>query len=116
MMNYFYCLLSYYTTFDTIPPQVLNCSQDINKSIELGLTRKQVFWTEPHASDLSGNVSLVSQSHTSGDFYEFVKTEITYTLSDETGNLAVCKFQILLTPGKFLNRQFCFESNTHYSF
>ena len=99
-----------------MPPQVLNCPQDIEDSNEVGHMSQQVFWTEPHASDLSGNVSLVSQSHTSGDFFGFGKTEVTYTFSDETGNLAVCKFQISLTPGKFLNRQFCFDSNNHSSF
>ena len=86
---------------DKSPPQVMFCSQDIDESIELGHMSKQVFWAEPRAADLSGNVSLASQSHKSGDFFGFGKTQVKYVFSDETGNSVVCSFRILITSGNF---------------
>ena len=74
-----------------MPPKISNCPKDIGESMEVGNMTKQVFWTEPQASDLSGSVSLASQSQQSGDSFGFGKTEVTYKFMDKTGN---CVLQI----------------------
>ena len=99
--NIMYLFLSYFAV-DTVPPQISNCPKDIEESMEVGNMSKQIFWTEPQASDLSGSASLSYQSHKSGGAFGFGKTEVTYKFSDKTENSAICKFRISITPGNIL--------------
>ena len=88
---------------DTTPPEIINCPDDIENGIELGFTTKEIFWIDPMASDISGSVSLVSQSHFSGSSFVTGKTKVQYIFGDSAGNEAVCQFYVSLTPGKGVN-------------
>ena len=60
-----------------------------------------MYWTEPQASDLSGRVTLVSQTHLSGDFFMEGGTEVNYTFIDGSENAASCRFYVTLTSGEY---------------
>ena len=55
-------------------------------------------WTEPTATDNSGMIPTVTQSHQPGDSFPVGSTQVTYTFTDMTGNQATCSFS--LTIGK----------------
>ena len=84
-----------------MPPTIDICPDSITDTIELGLMDKPVSWSEPTASDASGNVSLVSQSYFSGDVFMVGKSEVIYVFTDGAGNEALCKFYVTLTPGEY---------------
>ncbi|XP_072045211.1 hyalin-like isoform X2 [Amphiura filiformis] len=81
---------------DTTPPEIEICPRDINAVTELGNMRKTVYWTQPKASDSSGNVALSRQSHYSGDDFPIGMTEISYEYIDGTGNAAWCNFSVVV--------------------
>ncbi|XP_072045668.1 hyalin-like isoform X2 [Amphiura filiformis] len=81
---------------DTIPPEISICSSDISETIELGDVYKMIYWPEPEAFDNSKNVSLVFQSHYSGDYFKEGRTDVSYVFTDGSGNMASCNFSITL--------------------
>ncbi|XP_072172386.1 uncharacterized protein [Diadema setosum] len=79
---------------DTTPPTV-TCQSDLVRTIELGTSGVAVFYTEPTATDISGQVNLVSQTSSSGDFFPVGVTSVTYVFSDNSGNTAdPCTFTV----------------------
>ncbi|XP_072046393.1 hyalin-like [Amphiura filiformis] len=81
---------------DTIPPEVVSCPSDFVRRIELGTHGIPVYWSPPSAIDLSGNISLVSQSHFSGDTFTSGRWTVVYRFADGSGNEAACSFMILI--------------------
>ena len=53
-------------------------------------------WTEPTATDNSGMVPTVTQSHQPGDSFNVGTTTVTYTFTDLAGNQAQCSFTIIV--------------------
>ena len=86
---------------DTKQPDIVFCPENIQDTIEAGTTTKSIFWLDPVVSDLSGLVSLASQSHFSGNSFLAGKTGIKYIFQDAAGNQAVCQFNVSLTLGKW---------------
>ena len=91
---------------DTIPPEILHCPDDIEDTIQLGGIHRTIKWTEPEALDISNNVSLIFQSHSSGDNFSLGTTDVSYTFVDESGNTEFCNFTIILSSGKAFCAQF----------
>ena len=72
--------------------------------VELGIPSLPVFWTPPTASDLSGNVFLVSQTHRPGDeFAVNIEHIVKYTFKDGSGNENRCTFSVLMKEGRTMN-------------
>ena len=86
---------------DTTQPDIVFCPENIEDTIEVGTATKRIFWLDPDVSDLSGFVSLASQSHFSGNSFLAGKTGIKYIFQDVAGNQAVCQFYVSLTLGKW---------------
>ncbi|XP_072045206.1 hyalin-like [Amphiura filiformis] len=84
------------TQVDTTPPTVINCPSAIVVEIELGTPSIPVHWITPIAVDNSGNVSLVTQTHYPGERFQPGKTHVTYTFSDDGGNVEYCSFIVTL--------------------
>ena len=63
-----------------------------------GRTSGTLTWTEPTATDNSGMVPTVTQTHRLGDSFNVGTTTVTYTFTDITGNQAQCSFTV--TVGK----------------
>ncbi|PIK61977.1 putative hyalin [Apostichopus japonicus] len=82
-------------TEDTTPPEIPNCPNTIQETIELGSDDPIIVWVEPVATDLSG-ASVFSNSHTSGSTFQVGETVVTYLFSDPFGNMAVCSFSVVV--------------------
>ncbi|XP_072046550.1 hyalin-like [Amphiura filiformis] len=79
---------------DSIPPNIHDCPSDIVKEIEVGTSSASVFWIPPTATDVSGNITLVSQSHHPGDTFAATDTSVAYIFSDGSGNTNSGSFDI----------------------
>ncbi|XP_022107711.1 uncharacterized protein LOC110988484 isoform X2 [Acanthaster planci] len=76
---------------DSVAPLVMNCPSNI--SIPFG--NDTASWTEPTATDNSGQAPSVASSHQPGaDFTDDV-TLVTYTFTDISGNQANCVFFVI---------------------
>ena len=85
---------------DTTSPEIEFCPKAIAGAIEIGDESRPVSWSEPVASDLSGIVSLSSQTHYSGDSFPAGKTIVSYVFVDGSDNLESCEFTVTLNVGK----------------
>ncbi|KAJ8036101.1 Hyalin [Holothuria leucospilota] len=80
---------------DTQPPQIMGCPEDIIEIVEIGTTEKEVTWTEPTATDLSG-VQLITQTHFPPTSFPLGPTIVTYTFRDSAGISNQCSFDITI--------------------
>ena len=95
VLHSFYFSLSA-TTVDNTAPVISNCPSDISLSVGSGVTSVPVSWTEPSAVDDTSAVT-VTQTASPGDSFGLGTTQVAYTYSDASGNVAVCSFTITLT-------------------
>ena len=79
---------------DTIPPVVNGCPDSINMVIPFGLTTVNVTWIEPIATDNSGMIPTVNQSHQPGDSFPVGTTQVSYIFTDLAGNEVTCSFTV----------------------
>ncbi|KAJ8038336.1 Hyalin [Holothuria leucospilota] len=87
-------------TQDTSPPVISSCPSDQTQLIQLGAASPVISWVEPTATDLSGNSTIMHQSHQIGTTFPKGTTNVTYVLSDPSGNIATCSFNVGVTIGK----------------
>ena len=85
---------------DTTSPEIVFCPKAITEAMEIGDESKPIVWPEPVAFDLSGNVSVSSQTHYSGDSFPAGKTIVLYVFVDGSDNLESCEFAVTLKVGK----------------
>ncbi len=78
---------------DKTPPVITKCPADV--IVETSSDGATVNWTEPVASD---NCSLLvfEASHHSGEIFPVGTTRVTYTATDNSENVAVCKFDVIV--------------------
>ena len=69
-------------------------------TVELGTPNVSVNFTEPSATDLSGNVTLVYQNYYPGDEFPVGTTYVKYVFGDEGGNNATCIFNVTVNTSK----------------
>jgi hypothetical protein len=81
---------------DAQDPMFTGCPADINMSNDPGECGAVVTWTEPVASDNCPGFN-VSQTHAPGDFFPVGCTTVTYTVTDASGNIATCEFEVCIT-------------------
>ena len=74
-------------------PVITNCPTNINQSNDAGLCEAIVSWTPPVATDDQAIVSFVS-SHAPGQAFPVGVTTVTYTATDNEGNIATCSFDV----------------------
>ena len=92
-----FCILA--TAVDNIPPVIRECPDDIQVSSPTGANSAFVSWTEPTATDNSGNTPTVRRTHTPNSVFTGT-TVVTYTFSDGSGNTAVCSFDVTVSRKK----------------
>ncbi|XP_072051695.1 uncharacterized protein [Amphiura filiformis] len=78
---------------DTTPPQIIG-SGDVTVTTPLGTGGRTVTWPDLTANDNSGVATLVSSTHTNGQFFTTGTTTVTYTFTDPTGNTATYDFNV----------------------
>ena len=74
-------------------PDIDNIPDDINQRTDPGLPTAAVFWKTPSARDNSGSVVLTS-NHNSGDRFPIGDTTVTYTATDQYGNVKTESFTV----------------------
>ncbi|XP_041473393.1 hyalin-like isoform X2 [Lytechinus variegatus] len=84
--------LVFFRGADSTPPTVM-CPDPINRTVELGQGVINVSFPNANATDFSV-VTLVSQSHTSGDAFSVGETNVTFVFQDEGANIGECSFPI----------------------
>ena len=87
-------------TVDTTSPEVVFCPSDIKTNVEIGTPGTSVTWTEPSVTDVSGNVTLLAKTHSSGQLFGGGITTVTYLYADPSNNIASCTFQITGNNGE----------------
>ena len=97
----FLLFLFFYSKVDNDPP-VCGQTNDIEQTISLGSGAggTSVSWTEPTATDVCSQVTLVTRSHAPGDRFTVGTTRVTYIFSDATGNRVTCSFNVVIREGK----------------
>ena len=84
--------IQYITKEDKTAPRFLNCPKDTsilsNSKCVASFT-----WISPWVTDESGKFSLQS-SHINGDMFPIGVTTITFTATDECGNVSNCSFKL----------------------
>ena len=83
---------------DNTPPTILSCPLDIALQ-KVNHAPLKVTWEAPSATDLFGNVTLMSQSHSPGDEFDVGIHNVTYAFTDDSGNVAYCVFGISVVEG-----------------
>ena len=91
--------MSLYLLVDTTPPSISLCPSDIIKNVEIGVVNVSVNWTQPVATDLSENVTLLNQSHRPGENFTIGRTTVAYRFVDGSNNEAACIFEVLVNQG-----------------
>ena len=58
-----------------------------------------ITWAEPVATDNSGTVTLMDNTHAPGTFFKTGSTMVSYEYEDPSGNSASCKFNVTVREG-----------------
>ena len=85
---------------DTIAPLIADCPADQTITYESAPQGVAIIWNEPHATDMSGETTLIRRSHQPGQLFREGSTTVNYTFSDPSGNEAVCEFDIIVYAGE----------------
>ena len=90
-------ILSLVPLEDTVPPVIRDCPvSTLTVNVPTGVPSRPVTWTEPTATDNSGETPTVTQSHQPGDIFPVGTTDVSYTFSDMSGNDAICSFSVVV--------------------
>ena len=75
----------------TQPLTIMNCPQDMWISISKYANGSVVTWNEP---SVSGNATMIAQTHVSGDWFYLGATNVFYFFTDSSNNWAICSFNV----------------------
>ncbi len=81
--------------YDTLAPVITGMPTDITISIPSGQCESAATWTPPSATDACSAASLVG-SHASGDLFLSGSTTVTYTATDDVGNVSELSFLVTI--------------------
>ncbi|MCB0488432.1 MAG: HYR domain-containing protein [Cyclobacteriaceae bacterium] len=87
------------TATESVPPVISNCPGDINEVLGASLCTKGVSWTVPSATDNCGLASFTS-NHNPGEQFPAGVTVVTYTATDNYGNIATCSFNVVVSDNE----------------
>lgn len=79
---------------DVDDPVVTNCPQSFEVPTSAGNCSAYVEWTEVIATDNSGRVNLLHQSHQTNKEFDIGDTVVKYEFEDRAGNRADCMFTV----------------------
>ena len=80
---------------DSEDPTISNMPTDVTQNTDSGVSNAVVTWTEPTASDNSGDVTLTS-THSPGDTFPIGSTPVIYTAVDSSSNSVIDIFTITI--------------------
>ncbi|XP_033102961.1 uncharacterized protein LOC117105788 [Anneissia japonica] len=91
------CIFSV-VVYDNETPTFHGCKQlqpSISNKTALGQEMCPMFWTAPFATD-NVRVANVTASNNPGNMFHVGKTPVTYTATDDSGNTAICSFDVII--------------------
>ncbi|PIK61981.1 putative hyalin-like isoform X1 [Apostichopus japonicus] len=95
---------------DNTPPVIDDCPNDAVLNINTYDGPISVTWDQPTATDDSGLPVIRFRTHLPGESFPLGITQVTYTFTDQSGNSAVCNFNVRIefglvdmTPPRFSN-------------
>lgn len=83
---------------DNEVPVISGCPSDISVNTDPGACGADVFWTPPTYSDNCG--ATMTWTHDPGDTFPVGTTTVAYTVTDGTGNVSVCTFDVIVTDNE----------------
>jgi gliding motility-associated-like protein len=83
------------TVEDHIAPVITTCPSDISVNLPVSGCSIVVTWNVPSATDNCTLVSFTS-NYNSGDSFPLGTTIVTYTATDNSGNISTCSFNIVV--------------------
>jgi gliding motility-associated-like protein len=83
---------------DNETPIISSCPGTININNDNGACGAQVNWIPPTFTDNCG--ATMTASHNPGDFFPVGTTQVTYTVTDGTGNTSICTFDVIVTDNE----------------
>ncbi len=83
------------TVQDLVPP-VATCPADITVNANTGGCLGFVTWTPPTFTDECDATPTVTSSHAPNTFFFFGTTQVTYTATDDAGNVGTCTFNVIV--------------------
>ncbi|XP_072028147.1 uncharacterized protein [Amphiura filiformis] len=84
------------SVWDIEPPSI-QCPEDKNMHVYTGNTSTPVRWESAVATDNSRQDVRMIGSHSSDDRFHLGSTLVAYSVIDESGNMATCKFNVTVT-------------------
>lgn len=85
------------TVIDQINPTIVGCPADITVNAIPSSCSNTASWIAPSASDNCTVISLTSNFN-SGDIFPLGSTVVTYTATDNSGNISTCSFTVTVVP------------------
>ncbi|XP_071824182.1 hyalin-like [Apostichopus japonicus] len=95
----FNIIISADSNVDNTPPVIDDCPNDAVLNINQYDGPISVTWDQPTATDDSGLPVIRFRTHLPGESFPLGITEVTYTFTDQSGNSAVCNFNVRIEFG-----------------
>ena len=88
----------FFSFTDVSAPVFSNCPSNIVATADRGTISTQVTWSSPSATDNSGLIlNITHYGKQPGDLFLAGEHNIRYLASDQTGNVAECKFKVFVS-------------------
>ncbi|XP_038051960.1 uncharacterized protein LOC119724809 isoform X2 [Patiria miniata] len=84
------------TVLDDQDPVIANCPSDVSSMTDPGQPDATISWIAPMISDNSRSFN-VDLSHPNGSAFPVAVTEVTYRVTDNSSNSAMCSFNVTIT-------------------
>lgn len=97
------------------PPEISACIDDIVVDIPVDVLGQKVNFSQPNATDNSGEAYLTHQSHFSGDIFTVGITKVTFIFEDFSGNQGNCSFNVIVRDSKYCNNHDKTKNEENYS-
>lgn len=82
------------TVNDITDPVISGCPSNINLNADQAGCTAIASWTDPTATDNCTAVPVVAGSHSSGSTFNLGLTTVTFTATDDCGNVSTCQFDV----------------------
>jgi hypothetical protein len=85
---------------DHTPPAFSGCPDDLLLDTELGVCGAVADWVPPTATDNCDGPVAPQGSETPGTFFPLGVTPVSYTATDDCGNVSMCTFDIIISDAE----------------
>ncbi|MEO9796534.1 MAG: LamG-like jellyroll fold domain-containing protein, partial [Crocinitomicaceae bacterium] len=82
---------------DITAPVISGCPSNISQVADASGCTSNVTWTAPTATDNCSASPTISASHAPGSSFGLGTTTVTYTFTDDAGNMSTCSFDVTIT-------------------